>query len=741
MDTQSALRVGRPSEEVRNAECLTELLDALEVWYQTLVPQWNMSLWWHDDERRAFLRMIPTGQPGKCEAPGVITDESALGQLLRSIDPGEDPRLGVSTTPGWSTSMYLSHQLEPDTRLVFEIKGGGNEDRELPVRALEHLGAASSKEISRVRIASRGYVLRALVSTPPKNSSLSAMLTDVAHKLLRVFGGDACSISPIAWLSAEMDGSQMTYTVVGLESIYESVRQLIPIALQAAGAGQLSVRGSSAELFSDATAAYAAGELGVYSSPSGSFLCSSIPVSHAVAEPRTTPAAVIAVLREPYRAPFSPEDQDLLEFASEVLAVSIDRWSTVHEMRHEIDLEHSLASLIEAVYAAESSYDSVLTVVVKEAIKLFGGVAAGLLLMSEDSSELRMAKSIGYRAKGNAEIFLPLDKGLCGYAVRDKTTVASADVTTDNRYFEVLPEIRSEICSPIIFHDDCVGVITVASDHTNWFRQEDSKTISILEMFAKQIAIAMNRAKLLDERQAWQQHLVRTTQIITASTIASGLTHELKNGLVAISTLAQNISPDPSIKARTETLDRISRMRSECDKLTELAIRLGDLSRAGEPHKKPAYLNEVIRDRIRILEELATAKSVKLVVQFDPVLDPPVSGVGHPVLVDRGQIEQVLTNLVLNAIDASHRNQRIDVETRNISPDSVAFSVRDFGGGIPTEAKRRMFDMFFTTKLHGYGIGLPIVKLLVEQNHNGKIEFDSKPGKGTSFEVRLPKIT
>jgi two-component system sporulation sensor kinase A len=93
---------------------------------------------------------------------------------------------------------------------------------------------------------------------------------------------------------------------------------------------------------------------------------------------------------------------------------------------------------------------------------------------------------------------------------------------------------------------------------------------------------------------------------------------------------------------------------------------------------------------------------------------------------------------VLNAIDASRRGQVIKVSTHNVSSKWVEFSVRDFGSGIKLEHKRRLFEMFFTTKTNGFGVGLYVARILVKQ-HKGDIDIKTKVDAGTTFTVRLPK--
>ncbi len=104
----------------------------------------------------------------------------------------------------------------------------------------------------------------------------------------------------------------------------------------------------------------------------------------------------------------------------------------------------------------------------------------------------------------------------------------------------------------------------------------------------------------------------------------------------------------------------------------------------------------------------------------------------------RDQLVQVFLNLVLNAIDATDRDGRIDLQVNRRS-DGVEVSVRDNGSGIAPEHAARLFQPYFTTKKHGTGLGLFVTRQLVTE-HGGTVTFESRPGEGTIFRVTLPLV-
>ncbi len=436
---------------------------------------------------------------------------------------------------------------------------------------------------------------------------------------------------------------------------------------------------------------------------------------------------------------FLTYDEKLLKTVCDVLAPAILRWNTTAEKEREIALQQRLLTITEALHGNDDP-DRILEIIVTQARDLLRGYSCSVFLKEPNEEQLRCRKAVGYAPHLVERLVLDYGQGLCGCAARDGQTIVAPDVRKDNRYVQTLLEVRSEICTAIQWDHQCLGVLNVDSDKPGFFRPRQARTARILEIFAKQAAVALHRAAVLAERKQWQDHLVAATQIHVAGSIASALAHELKNGLTAISTLVQKLDPRPTDeRQRRANREKIRRILERTEDLHALAIRLMDRSRVGAADKQEVYLNDIIDDNVKFLEELVKSRNHKLVVRTDPELSRPASGSGHPLRLDRRQIGQALTNLVLNAIDASPTDKPVEVSTKN-SREWAAFSVRDFGTGIPPANKKHLFKMFFTTKPHGFGVGLAVVKILVEDNHQGAIKVETQEGKGTTFTVRLPRL-
>lgn len=218
-------------------------------------------------------------------------------------------------------------------------------------------------------------------------------------------------------------------------------------------------------------------------------------------------------------------------------------------------------------------------------------------------------------------------------------------------------------------------------------------------------------------------HLVEAEKLSSIGQISAGLAHELKNPLTSLKMLFQAFKEQPDMTK--EDAEVISREIEKMD--TVLSNFMGFVKQKGF-HISETDLNGLIE---RVLS-LATydIESARISVRRDMLETLP------SVKADRGLLEQVFLNLIINAVHAMPDGGEIRISGK--SDDSFAeVMVWDRGGGIPPDIRDRIFDPFFTTKEEGTGLGLAIAYNIVK-SHGGKLFFNSDEGRGTVFTVRLP---
>ncbi|MBI1923265.1 GAF domain-containing protein [Candidatus Poribacteria bacterium] len=762
LSTEERLTIAPFLQRVNRESTLRGVLNCVEETFKEILPGSCLSIWLWDGMKQKVCRICDRLKPNcLAQLPPLLDATTPIG---RWIGEGDDSDALVHTVNGETMGAppcseacriaYLRARTVDNLSLLFTICLWQRQDFDDAFRQLiSVLAQCAVHAIEKVRLKTEKDLLAEISNLANQSKSREDFLQQVVKAIRDAFSADGCTVllhdkskgklvlGGTTGLVNPNTGEPLDYIEYelgeGLTGWIASHRRTMRLwdekeRLTIDQTGLIKSVPKSAEM-------YEGGLKGLRS-----FL--GVPILLGPKDGEQSLIGVIRLLKKTSGIGFLPYDEQLLEVVCDVLAPAIERWNITTEMEREIALQRSLFDIIEAMHAHDDpDPDNILETIVNRALNLFGGYTCTVLLKEPNEDKLRVEKDVGHHQRMREEIVLDFSQGLCGYAARHRQTVAVPNVHQipsgmPYHYYQVLEEVKSEICTPILFGDECLGVLDVASDREGVFRPEDTRTIRIIEAFAKQAAIALHRAQVMREREQWRQHLIRTTEMLTASNVASGLAHELKNGLAAISAMAQNLEPVPAIKVKPANRERLERIRKVSSDLFALASRLMDLSKVGEPAKRPVYLNEVIEEGIKLLEELVYDKKMKLVVDLDPELSRPPQGEGHQTMLDERQIQQVLTNLVLNAIDASRRGQRIEVRTRNLSPEGATFSVRDFGTGIAPDNKTHLFEMFFTTKPHGFGMGLAAVKILVGDNHGGKIDVDTKVGKGTTFTVHLLKL-
>jgi signal transduction histidine kinase len=210
--------------------------------------------------------------------------------------------------------------------------------------------------------------------------------------------------------------------------------------------------------------------------------------------------------------------------------------------------------------------------------------------------------------------------------------------------------------------------------------------------------------------------------------LVSGLVHEINNPLDGVINSVRLIRQGKL--GRERELEYLSLVEQELFRIASLTKRLLGLSRERPLDRRPTDLNELVLKALFFVDYRMTLAKVRLNRELAPAL-PPVQA-------DAAAITQVVVNLFLNAIESMPEGGELTVRTE-AGAEFVRVLVGDTGCGIPDEHLRRIFDPFFTTKPGtGTGLGLSICLNVVER-HNGRLEVESAPGKGSIFTVSLPR--
>jgi two-component system sensor kinase FixL len=237
--------------------------------------------------------------------------------------------------------------------------------------------------------------------------------------------------------------------------------------------------------------------------------------------------------------------------------------------------------------------------------------------------------------------------------------------------------------------------------------------------------------------QELQSELVHISRLTALGEMASTLAHELNQPLSAIA----NYLKGTRRLLESAGDDRSATMREALDKAADQALRAGQIIRRlrdfvsrGESEQRVEGLAKLVEEASALALVGAKEHGIRVRYEFDPKVDL--------VLADRVQIQQVLLNLLRNAIDAmTDTNRReLTVTTKALPDATVEVAIADTGPGIAEEIAGQLFQPFITTKRHGMGVGLSISRTIVDA-HGGSIRAEPNPGGGTVFRFTLRAVS
>lgn len=245
--------------------------------------------------------------------------------------------------------------------------------------------------------------------------------------------------------------------------------------------------------------------------------------------------------------------------------------------------------------------------------------------------------------------------------------------------------------------------------------------------------IEMCSPYVLHRLRSAQEDLIQAEKLTSLGQLAASIAHEVNNPLAGVLTytrlLAKKIAGGDLVKETA--LGYLSKMESELSRSGRLIRSLLDFARQTPPSLRPVAINDVVEKALELTAHSAELQNIQITKELGPSL---------PVLMaDFDQLQQVCTNLALNAIQAMPEGGRLTLRT-STGDSWIRVEVEDTGCGIPQENIRKLFTPFFTTKgkVKGVGLGLPVAYGIVKR-HGGRIEVESKENQGTTFTVHLPE--
>lgn len=410
-----------------------------------------------------------------------------------------------------------------------------------------------------------------------------------------------------------------------------------------------------------------------------------------------------------------------------------------------------LQALVEGgmVLAKELSLELVLQKIAEVACKVLGAKYGAVGVLDEDSGGLSQFVTVGVDQETKTRIGpLPVGKGILGVVVRHQKPLRLKDLSSDARAHGFPPHhppMRSFLGVPIVSKGRIFGNLYLTEKQgAEEFSKEDE---ALAVTLAAQAAIAMENASLYEEvRRSYEQLrfsqdlLLRQEKLASLGRLAAGFAHEINNPLSSVAGFAEALqrraqaSQLHDMEKFQDLPEYLGFIQQEVARASAIVRHLLDFARQREPSFEDLDLASLIRDTVALVSHQAAVANKRIAVEISPDLSM--------VQADRQMLQQVMLNLLTNALDAIEGAGDVRI-TALPSSGQVEVLVEDTGCGIPPEHLAKIFDPFFTTKEvgKGTGLGLAICQGIMEQ-HGGSIEVRSDGlDKGTTVTIRLPVAT
>lgn len=226
-----------------------------------------------------------------------------------------------------------------------------------------------------------------------------------------------------------------------------------------------------------------------------------------------------------------------------------------------------------------------------------------------------------------------------------------------------------------------------------------------------------------------EEQLRRAEKLSTLGELAAGIAHEIRNPLASIKGSAEILQDPSTPQAKKEEFVRV--MLAEIEKLNRFVVNFLELGQFKRLNRENANLNDIIKDMLGIIDFQLKKKGIALQTNFAEL--PHLQ-------LDVAQMEHAILNLLLNAVSAMPKGGALSLTTASedhAGGGRARIDIVDTGEGIPPEHLRHVYDPFFTTKSEGTGLGLSVVRRVINA-HDGDIEIRSEPGKGTRATLMIP---
>jgi C4-dicarboxylate-specific signal transduction histidine kinase len=311
-------------------------------------------------------------------------------------------------------------------------------------------------------------------------------------------------------------------------------------------------------------------------------------------------------------------------------------------------------------------------------------------------------------------------------------TAVEDDLRDDYWIMAVNAGLRTGLNVPLLKDDEIIGIITLGRKQVQPFTD---RQISLFGDFAAQATIALESTRRERQYREMQMELARVNRVTTIGQLTASITHEVnqplaaaRNNLTAALNFLDRTPPD-----LVEVREALASAVKDNDRASTVVGRVRALMQKAPTRTDSVNVNEAVREVIELTYGETLKNRVSVRTQLADGL-PLIRG-------DRVQLQQVILNLILNAVQAMgavpKANREVLITTSQTEPNEVCLGVQDTGLGLSAETLPRLFEPFYTTKPGGMGMGLAICRSIIEA-HGGRLWATNCEPRGALFQFTIP---
>ena len=415
----------------------------------------------------------------------------------------------------------------------------------------------------------------------------------------------------------------------------------------------------------------------------------------------------------------------LVLMANEASRVLENMWM-IQQLRRKAEQLQTLV-LVGQDIAGKHEIEEVLSTITREALLLLDCKLSAFFLYDEQKDLLLLHSLQDQNGTRLMEESLKPADSILGTSLRSHRQVQTRDLlrTEEHHFISLIRDenLHSMLVSPVVYKDNPIGVLSLYLDSQHRFN-DDEKLIA--RALADLGAIAVQNARLYGRVFDSEESLRKSERLTTLGTLAAEIAHEIRNPLMVIRLLFDSLN---LVEADEQKNKDLSVIREKLDHLEQIAGRILDFGKSREAFRTKLSLQEIINDAVLLVR--LKLKQSQVVLEIDEFEDVLI------VFVDKGQIQQALLNLMLNALVAMPAGGKLTLKSDKSDEEKALIFVSDTGSGISPELQGKIFDSFLTGTSEGTGLGLSISKRILKA-HDGDLELVESGSEGTVFKISLP---